>query len=97
MFISNKKYTNRYRDQYWFEKVSPTKYKFVMEGTSMDYCRYGGKEGQEGLDTNDLGMFDPSGGPYICLGTKVDDKPVVKIASTDVGFVVEVGEENKNV
>ena len=42
-------------------------------------------------------MFDPSGGPYICLGTKVDDKPVVKIASTDVGFVVEVGEENKNV
>jgi len=68
-----------------------------MEGTSMDYCRYGGKEGQEGLDTNDLGMFDPSGGPYICLGTKVDDKPVVKIASTDVGFIVEVGEENENV
>lgn len=90
MFISNKKYTNRYRDQYWFEKVSPTTYKFVMEGDSMQYCRYGGKEGQEGLDTNDLGMFDPSGGPYISLGTKVDGKTIVKIADTDKGFMLGV-------
>jgi hypothetical protein len=91
MFNSNEKYTNRYHDQYRFEKVSPTTYKFVMEGTSMEYCRCGGKEGEETIDLNDLGMFDPSGGPYICLGTKVDNKPIVKIASTDAGYVVEVG------
>ena len=91
MFKSNEKYTNRYRDQYWFEKVSPSTYKFVMEGDSLKYCRYGGKEGVEGIDTSDLGMFDPSGGPYITLGTKVDGKPIVKIADTDAGFVVEVG------
>ena len=91
MFVSNEKYTNRYRDQYWFEKISPTTYKFVMEGDSMQYCRYGGKEGQQGIDTSDLGMFDPSGGPCISLGTKIDCKTIVKIADTDAGFVVEVG------
>lgn len=90
MFISNEKYTNRYRDQYWFEKVSPTTYLFVMEGNSMEYCRFGGKEGQEGLDTNELGMFDPSGGPYISLGTKIDDKSIVKITKTDKGFMLGV-------
>ena len=90
MFKSNQKYTNRNRDQYWFEKVSPTMYRFVMEGDSMKYCRTGGKEGQESIDPSDLGMFDPSGGPYIGLGTKVDDKPVVAISSTDTGFVVGV-------
>lgn len=91
MFVSDTKYTNRYRDEYWFEKLSPTTYKFVMEGDSIKYCRYGGKEGVEGIDISNLGMFDPSGGPYIGLGTKVDDKPIVKIASTDAGYVVEVG------
>ena len=48
-------------------------------------------------DTTKIDMIDPSGGPYICLGTKVDDKPIVKIVSTDVGFVVEVGEENESI
>ena len=90
MFKSNEKYTNRYRDQYWFEKVSPTTYLFVMEGDSMEYCRYGGREGVEGLDNSNLGMFDPSGGPFVALGIKIDNKPIVKISSTDAGFVVEV-------
>lgn len=93
MFKSNDKYTNRYHDQFWFEKVSPTTYKFVMEGTSMEYHRYGGKDGEQGINKSDLGMFDPSGGPYICLGTKVDNKPIVKIASTDVGYICEVSNE----
>ena len=90
MFKSNQKYTNRNRDQYWFEKVSPTTYRFVMEGDSMEYGRTGGKEGVEGIDPSDLGMFDPSGGPFVALGIKLDNKPIVKIANTDLGFVVEV-------
>lgn len=93
MFESNEKYTNRNREEYWFEKVSDTTYRFVMEGDSMKYYRCGGKEGQDGIDPSDLGMFDPSGGPYIGLGTKVDGKRIVKIANTDKGFVVEVSNE----
>ena len=93
MFNSNEKYTNRYRDQYWFEKVSPTTYKLVMEGDSMKYCRYGGKESQEGIDPDNLGMFDPSGGPYVCLGTEIDSNPIVRISTTNDGFVVEVGND----
>jgi len=92
MFKSNEKYTNRNREEYWFEQMTNTTYRFVMEGDSIKYCRYGGK-GQNGIDPSDLGMFDPSGGPYIGLGTKVDDKPIVKIADTDMGFVVEVSNE----
>lgn len=90
MFNSNQKYTNRYRNQYWFEQITNATYRFVMEGDSMKYCRYGGKEGQESIDPSDLGMFDPSGGPYIGLDTKVDGKRIVKIVYTDKGFVVEV-------
>ena len=33
--------------------------------------RLGGKEGQEGINFNDLGMFDPSGGPYVAVGSKI--------------------------
>src|SRR5210317_2489774 len=62
---------NRYGDEYHWEKLNDKEYKFVMEGDSMKYCRYGGKEGQEKLDPNDLGMFDPSGGPYVAVGSKI--------------------------
>ena len=62
---------NRYGDEYHWEKLNDNEYKFVMEGDSLKYCRYGGKEGQEKLDPNDLGMFDPSGGPYVAVGSKI--------------------------
>jgi len=93
---------NRYGDEYHYEKISDNQYKFVMEGDSMKYCRFGGKEGQEGIDMNDLGMFDPSGGPYVAVGSKVyfdeiqgghkGDEPLIveRISSTDEGFIVEV-------
>jgi hypothetical protein len=45
-----KKYKNRYGDEYWFESIEPNQYRFVMTGTSMKYCRYGGRELQEGID-----------------------------------------------
>ena len=31
----------------------------------------GGKEDQEGIDPNDLGFFDPSGGPFVAVGSKI--------------------------
>ena len=90
MFESNKVYKNRYGDEYfWFPVESG--YIFNMKGNSMDYCRMGGKVGQEGVHTNDLGMFDPSGGPYVELGTKIDGKAITKISIYgEKGFIVGV-------
>lgn len=83
-FIAGKVYVNRYRDEYHFEKVSENLYKFVMEGESMRWCRFGGKENIPGIDNNDLGMVDPSGGPYMSVGEmKIDDREVIKISSGD--------------
>lgn len=92
---------NRYGDEYHWEKLNDKEYKFVMEGDSMKYCRYGGKEGQQGLDPNDLGMFDPSGGPYVEVGggiywdeikgaEKQQPLTIQRIRSTEEGFIVEV-------
>ena len=90
MFESNVTYTNRYRDVYTWTKLSENVYEFTMEGDSMQYCRYGGKEGVEGIDDQDLGMFDPSGGPYVCLGMKIDDNEIKRLYSTSKGFGAEV-------
>lgn len=90
MFKSNVKYTNRYRDAYTWTKVSENVYEFTMEGDSMKYCRYGGKEGSVGIDDQDLGMFDPSGGPFVSLGDEIDGKKIKKLYSTEAGFGAEV-------
>jgi hypothetical protein len=90
MFKSNIKYTNRYRDVYTWTKLSNNTYEFAMEGESMKYCRYGGKEGAEGIDTNDLEMFDPSGGPYVTLGDVIDGRKIKRLYSTSKGFGAEV-------
>ena len=88
MFKSNTVYTNRYRDEYkWIREGDA--YRFEMSGDSMQYCRYGGKEGDEGLDITDLGMFDPSGGPYVSLGDTIDDKPITRLSVTLDGIRAE--------
>ena len=84
------KYKNRYDDEYWFENIEPGKYRFVMTGTSMKYCRYGSHELQEHLDMNDLGMFDPSGGPYIAIGTVLPFGTVKRIQALEEGLVLTV-------
>jgi len=81
MFKSSVQYTNRYGDSYTWIKVSENIYEFTIDGDSMKWCRYGGKEGNESVDTSNLGMFDPSGGPYVCLGMEIDGKPITRIYS----------------
>lgn len=88
MFISGKVYKNRYGDAYTFSILEDLKYLFVMSGESMEYGRLGGKDGEEGVNHNDLGMFDPSGGPYVALGTKINGKPIVHIRKSVLGMVV---------
>jgi hypothetical protein len=56
----------------------------------MEFCRYGGIEGVSGIDKQNLGMFDPSGGPYISLGQMLEGKEIVRLRHTDGSFYAEV-------
>ena len=62
---------NRYGVEYSYVKYDDNLYRFNMAEEGMKYMRYGGKPYQEGIDHNDLGMFDPSGGPYVAVGSKI--------------------------
>ena len=84
---------NRYGVEYHYEKVSDNTFKFVMEESGMQYMRYGGREGQDAPDMNDLGFFDPSGGPFVGIGSKIESGAVTRIMSTDEGILVEIENE----
>lgn len=79
---------NRHGDRYEFVKVDENTY--TIKG-DLKYWRYGGQEGQERLDYNDLGFVDPSGGPFIGIGYEIDKRKVVKIKAIgeDIFFEVE--------
>ena len=79
MYKSNTKYTNRYGDKYWWEKLEDTMYQFHMP--DMKWSR-GGYD-----DKGKTVWFDPSGGPFISVGDKVDGKEIVSIGPN---MIVEV-------
>lgn len=81
MFKSETVYENRYKDRYKWIAENETTYRFEMSGDSMKYCRFGGLSGQPEVLYDNLGMFDPSGGPYVCLGMEIDSKPITRIYS----------------
>lgn len=89
MFKSDTMYTNRYSDSYMWEAIDDNTYKFIMNEKALQYCRYGGREGVEGIDTSDLGMFDPSGGPFVGLGMEIDGKPITRLYSEEDGMYAE--------
>ena len=62
---------NRHGAEYSYVKYDDNLYRFNMSEEDMKYMRYGGLENQEGIDMENLGMFDPSGGPYVALGSKI--------------------------
>lgn len=90
MFISGKIYKNRYGDSYTFSILEDLRYLFVMSGDSMEYCRFGALDGQDRVDPQNLGMFDPSGGPYVSLGTEINGRKIVHIRESALGMVVTV-------
>lgn len=67
---------NRYGDEYHFTKLTDNEFTIVG---GLKYWRYGGREGQTAWDWNDLGFVDPSGGPFIELGTKIEGRNVKRI------------------
>ena len=67
---------NRYGDIYHFEKLSENTYTIVGD---LKYWRYGGREGQQKMDMNDIGFVDPSGGPFISIGDVIEGRRVTRI------------------
>ena len=67
---------NRYGDEYRFQKLSENTYTIVG---NLKYWRYGGREGQQQMNMSDIGYVDPSGGPFISLGSFIDGRRVVRI------------------
>ena len=67
---------NRYGDVYDFVQEGEDTYRITGD---LKYWRFGGKEGQQLLDMNDLGMADPSGGPYIEVGMQLMGRKIVRI------------------
>lgn len=81
---------NRYGVEYSFEPISEGVFEFKMDPKEMQYCRCGGKPNQEGIDFNDLGFFDPPGGPWISIGQPIEGKNVVKISSVEGKILLTV-------
>ena len=78
---------NRYGVEYSFEKVADNTYTIVGE---LKYWRYGGREGQSGIDFTDLGFVDPSGGPFIQIGTKIEGRVINRIRAEGEQLFFEV-------
>lgn len=78
---------NRYGDEYNFVKIDDNTY--TIEG-NLTYWRYGGREGQEQLDFNDLGFVDPSGGPFIELGMQLEGKTIKNISAVGEKILFKV-------
>jgi len=68
---------NRYGDDYGFQKISENVYKTIGE---LKHWRCGGKEGTDGIDMNDLGFIDPSGGPFLTIGMQIEGRPIKRIS-----------------
>lgn len=79
---------NRYGDQYHFEMVDENTYTITGD---LKYWRYGGQEGQEHVDYDNLGFVDPSGGPFICIGYQIEGRKIIRISMVDtkIYFVVQ--------
>jgi hypothetical protein len=69
---------NRYGNEYHFKKIDEDTYTIVGE---LNYWRFGGREGQNEMDMDDLGFVDPSGGPFITVGTAIEGRKIVRISS----------------
>jgi hypothetical protein len=78
---------NRYGNEYTFEQIDANTYTIKGE---LDYWRFGGKEGQDGIDDTDLGFVDPSGGPFISIGYMINGRPVKRISCVEGEIYFEV-------
>lgn len=78
---------NRYGVEYRFEKVEENLYTIVGD---LQYWRYGGNEGEETIDYNNIAFADPSGGPFISKGYPIEGRKVVRISMVNEQLYFEV-------
>jgi hypothetical protein len=81
---------NRYGTEYMFKKTNDNEYTIMGE---LDHWRFGGREGVE-MSMDNLGFVDPSGGPFIAVGSWIEGRKVINIASNQEGIFFTVEAEN---
>lgn len=78
---------NRYGDEFQFRRVDDNTYEIVGD---LKYWRYGGQEGADTIDDDNLGFVDPSGGPFIAPGYQIEGRVVTRIRARDQRILFEV-------
>ena len=80
--------TNSLGNEYWWTAVSGSEYLLNIEVDARP--KMGGHVGSIEVNTDDLGVFEATGGPRISIGDSVEGKVVNHIRKTEEGFVVTV-------
>lgn len=71
---------NRYGNEYEFCIIDDNT--MTIQG-ALDHWRFGGREGTQGVDMEDLGFVDPSGGPFISVGMTIEGREITRIRAND--------------
>ena len=72
---------NRHGVEYHFEEIQPGIY--TIRG-DLRYWRFGGREGIPGVDMSDLGFVDPSGGPFLAIGSDIEGRTIRRISAENI-------------
>lgn len=87
--IVNKKYKNRYNDEYWFQEVQENL--FEVKG-DLKYWRLGGEMNEDRTGFTKIDFADPSGGPYMAVGMRLFDREVLEIIDKDNSIYLRLQE-----
>ena len=85
--MKTEKYTNSYGDEYTFTLQDDGNIKWEQNVT---YCRYGFDK-----DPNVITMIDPSGGPFISVGSTQMGMRVIGLEKMDTGYLILTEAINK--
>ena len=78
------KICGRYGYVHTLEHIKDNWWLFKCDPKSTGGCRYIGFEGEEKINYNNLYAFDPEGGPFIAVGSKIDGKTVKSITGNGI-------------
>lgn len=82
--ISDKVYTNRYGDTWFVSEIASNSFQFHISGEGC--MRVGGTP-------SEIAFIDPSGGPFLDVGSvEIDGHLVTRIVRTSSGWVLMVEE-----
>ena len=73
----------RYGYHHKLEHIGGNLWQIKIDPASAGYYRLIGKEGDEKIGYH-VHAFDPDGGPFLAVGSKIGDKTIVSITSTGI-------------